>query len=49
METGILRPLTEILFTFFPMVGTLQWFDWVAALLNALVGVFGLDIRFVGL
>lgn len=49
METGILRPLTELIFTFFPILGTLQMFEAAAALLNWIGGLFGLDILFVGL
>ncbi len=49
MQTGILRPLTELLFTVFPMFGTLQMFEAAAAVLNWIASLIGVDILFVGL
>ena len=49
MQDGILRPLVELFFTFYPVPGTLQFFDLIAALLNGLMEALGLNIKFVGL
>ena len=49
MHDVTLRQLTELLFTFYPILGTLQFFNMVAALLNAVAQALGLDIKFVGL
>jgi len=44
-----LRQLTEFLFTVYPVPLTLQFFDLIAAILNCIAGLLGLDIKFVGL
>ena len=49
MNEGILRPLTEALFTVFPLPFTLQMFDLLAAILNGISSALGLDIKFLGL
>lgn len=49
MDQAILRTLTELLFTVFPVPGTLQFFELMAALLNGLMDLLGWDIKFVGL
>ena len=49
MQDGILRPLVELFFTFYPVPGTLQFFDLIAALLNSVSDALGWNIKFVGL
>jgi len=49
MQDGMLRQLTELLFTVYPVPFTLQFFDLIAAVLNAVVHAIGLDIKFLGL
>ncbi|MCZ6684087.1 MAG: hypothetical protein O7F76_08675 [Planctomycetota bacterium] len=49
METGILQFLTELYFTFIPLPGTLQVFELLASILNAIFSGLGIDINFVAL
>ena len=49
MQDGILRQLTELLFTVYPVPLTLQFFDLIAAVLNCVAQALGLDIKFLGL
>ena len=49
METGILQFLTELYFTFIPLPGTLQVFELLASILNAIFSGSGIDINFVAL
>lgn len=50
MQTeGPLRQFVEFLFSVFPLPGYLQIFDVMAAILNGIMGILGLDIKFLGL
>jgi len=49
MQDVTLRQLTELWFTFYPYLGTLQFFNAVAALLNSVAQALGWDVKFVGL
>lgn len=49
MHEVTLRQLTELLFTFYPVPFTLQFFNLIAAALNCVAQVLGLDIKFLGL
>ena len=48
MEQPILRPLFEAFFTVFPTGLFLQALDGVAALINFIFGIFGIQSNVVG-
>lgn len=47
--SGPLRDTTETIFSLYPFPGYLQIFDFLAAVANFIFGLFGLDIKFLGL
>ncbi len=49
MQDGIVRQIFELDFTVFPYGFTLQFFDLIAAVLNCVAQILGLDIKFIGL
>ncbi|MCG8405679.1 MAG: hypothetical protein MI923_10820 [Phycisphaerales bacterium] len=47
--SGPIRDTTETIFSLYLFPGFLQIFDFLAAIANAIVGLFGIDIKFLGL
>ncbi len=48
MEQGILRPLFEAFFTVFPTGFFLQALEGIAAVINFIFGLFGIQTNVVG-